>query len=171
MSDRDLGSGGCRAAIGRCQTGIRLIDFRATTSGGGSSMIPMGWGRGLVNPLCHHSIGTRETTMKMKMTKRGWRQTRCDWGPPIQSRFQACDPASAVRVQCDGASPATSTENRALYASTACRGRPALTIHFEAGDPASLLMAGATPLQKPHGNIQTMHSVTRPRLQQSLRSG
>ena len=37
-------------------------------------MIPMGWGRGLVNPLCHHSIGTRETTMKMKMTKRGRRQ-------------------------------------------------------------------------------------------------
>ena len=93
-------------------------------------------------------------------------QTRCDWGPPIQSRFQGCDPASSVRVQCDGASPATSTENRALYASTACRGRPALTIHFEAGDPASLLMAGGTPLQKPHGNIQTMHSVTRPRLQQ-----
>ena len=29
-------------------------------------MIPMGWGRGLVNPLCHHSIGTRETTMKRK---------------------------------------------------------------------------------------------------------
>ena len=46
--------------------GIRLIDFRATTSGGGSSMIPMGWGRGLVNPLCHHSIGTRETTMNRK---------------------------------------------------------------------------------------------------------
>ena len=42
-------------------------------------MIPMGWGRGLVNPLCHHSIGTRETTMKMKMTKRGRRRKKRGW--------------------------------------------------------------------------------------------
>ena len=66
VSDGDLAGVGRRSGgFGGCQTGIRLIDFRATTSGGGSSMIPMGWGRGLVNPLCHHSIGTRETTMKM----------------------------------------------------------------------------------------------------------
>ena len=66
-------------------------------------------------------------------------QTRSDWVPPIPSWFQACDPASAVRVPCDGASAATSTETGGLYASTAWRGRPTAPIHFEAGDPASLV--------------------------------